>query len=215
MLLMPGDGQARHAEMTRDLGIAEALANPQRMSISRRQLRGVERRPRRRLHLALGPPYDEASDRGGDRRMPGDQVADGRCDVGRKRVLEQIAGGADGDRRYHALFVAEDRDHHDLGLGEALPSFADQIDAVTVRQLQVGQQHPWTALAKHGAGLGQGRGGLRLVAGLGKGVVQPPAGRRVVLDEQNRDDRSRAVLTRRCHRVRSGRRPPQPPRCRA
>src|SRR5439155_1100829 len=44
-----------------------------------------------------------------------------------------IAGSADGDSGDHALLVAEDRDHHDFGVGKALPRLADQIDAVTIR----------------------------------------------------------------------------------
>ena len=119
--------------------------------------------------------------------MPGDEVAHGGGDVGREGVLEQIAGGADGDRRDHALLVAEDRDHHDLGVGKALPRLADQIDAVAVRQLQVGQQHFWRALRQTGAGLGQRAGGPDLIAGLGQRVLQPPKRRRVVLDQHDGD----------------------------
>jgi hypothetical protein len=39
--------------------------------------------------------------------MSGNEIANGRGDIGRKRILEQIAGGADRDRGDHALFVAE------------------------------------------------------------------------------------------------------------
>ena len=120
--------------------------------------------------------------------MPGDELAHGGGDVGRKRVLEQIAGGADGDRRDHAFLVAEDGDHHDLGVGMHLPGLPDQLDAVAVRQLQVGEQHARRRGGERGAGLGQRAGrGDRKVAGVGQRIAQPPAGRRVVLDEQHRD----------------------------
>ena len=119
--------------------------------------------------------------------MPGDEVAHGGGDIGREGVLEQIARGADGNRRDHAFLVAEDRDHHDLGVGIALPRFADQIDAVAVGQLKVGQQHFWRTLRETGAGFSECAGGPDLISGLGQRVLQPPKRRRIVLDQHDRD----------------------------
>ena len=133
--------------------------------------------------------------------MPGDEVAHGGGDVGRERVLEQIAGRADGDRRDHAFLVAENRDHHDLGIGKALPGLADQLDAMSVRQLKIGQQHARRALGEAGAGLGKRARRPYLIAGLGKRILQPPKGRRVVFHQQDRD----GLIAQRIHRENSGR----------
>jgi hypothetical protein len=119
--------------------------------------------------------------------VPGDEVAHGGGDIGRERVLEQITCRADGNRRDHALLIAEDRDHHDLGVGKASPRFADQVDAVAVGQLQVGQQHSWRALRETGAGFSERAGGPDLISGLGQRILQPPKRRRVVLDQHHRD----------------------------
>src|SRR5437879_2226170 len=111
VLDMPGHGLARQAEMAGDLGVAETLGDaPEDVDLARCQLGGVERGARRRLRRVLGPAHNEARDRGRDRRMPGDEIAYRGGDIGWKRILEQIAGGADGNRRDYAFLVAEDRD---------------------------------------------------------------------------------------------------------
>ena len=174
--------------MAGDLGVAETLGDaPEDVDFARRQLGGVERGARRRLRRVLGPSHDEARDRGRDRRVSGDEIAHGGGDIGREGVLEQIACRADGNRGDYAFLIAENRDHHDLGVGKALPRFADQIDAMAVRQLKVGQQHFRRALRETGAGFRERAGGSDLISSLAQRVLEPPKRRRVVLDQHDRD----------------------------
>jgi hypothetical protein len=61
--------------------------------------------------------------------------------VGRRGVLQDVAGGARLDRRHDVLLVAEDGDDHDVDVGLLLADLADQVDAAAVGQAKVDQHH--------------------------------------------------------------------------
>jgi hypothetical protein len=71
--------------------------------------------------------------------------------------------------------------------GKRCRVLADQIDAMSVRQLKIGEQYPGRAFCKAGAGVRERACRPYLIAGLGKRILQPPKGRRVVLHQQDGD----------------------------
>ena len=78
------------------------------------------------------------------------------------------------------------------------------LDAVAVRQLQVGQQHLWRALGQRGARLRQRARGPHLIPRLRQRILQPPRRRRVVLDQKDAG-RRRGWFMARIHQGCSGR----------
>ncbi|EEF24634.1 conserved hypothetical protein [Ricinus communis] len=118
--------------------------------------------------------------------------ADGRQQLPAQHALEQIAGGAGGDRalRQHVALVRGE--HHDAGVGEFLADGDGGVDAVHVRHLDVHQRDVRLQAAIRLHGLHAVRGLLQQlhVVFIGDHAGDAFAEHRVVVHAQDFDRRS-------------------------
>ena len=76
-----------------------------------------------------------------DRRAAAEYAADRFFRLLLARAFQQIAIGARFDRAHDAARIAEDADDDDLDVRQPLARFANEFDAVAVRQRQIDQQY--------------------------------------------------------------------------
>ena len=141
MRLHGGDAEV---ELGRDVGVGEAAADRAGdLELARAERRRAGGRRRRGGVPASGSRGDEvdqpAGDGGGEHRVAGGDQLDRADDLGRRRVLEQEAGGARAERPQDQVVGVEGGQHQDRGRGRLAGEEAGGGDAVEPRHADVHQ----------------------------------------------------------------------------